>query len=48
MGTMDVVIGTLVGILVGVVATRLYYEKALAKLKQAERIAVAKLAEKIR
>ncbi len=45
---MNVVIATLVGVLAGVVGTRLYYDKALVKLKQVEQAARAKLAEKIR
>ncbi len=44
---MHVVIGTLVGVVAGVVATRLYYDKALAKLKQAEQTARSKLAAKL-
>ncbi len=44
---MDAVIGTLVGIVAGVVATRLYYDKALARLKQAEQVARTKLASKL-
>ncbi len=46
-GLMHVVIGTLVGVVAGVVATRLYYDKALAKLKQAEQTARSKLAAKL-
>ncbi len=45
---MNIVIATLVGVVAGAVATRLYYDKALARLKQAEEIARAKLASKIR
>ncbi len=40
---MNIVIAALVGLVAGVVATRLYYDKALTKLKQAEEIARAKL-----
>jgi len=45
---MDVVMATLVGLLAGVVVTRLCYDKALAKLKQVEQTARTKLSEKIR
>ncbi len=44
---MHVVIGTLVGVVAGVVAARLYYDKALARLKQAEQTARSKLAAKL-
>lgn len=45
---MDILIGILVGAVAGLVVTRLYYDKVLAKLKQAEQKARAKLADKMR
>ena len=45
---MDILIAALVGVVAGLIATRLYYDRVLAKLKRTEENARAKLADKIR